>query len=382
MQHTQEELDVSIVLPCLNEEDAIGECVREARDWLGRSGLSGEVIVVDNGSTDRSAQLAREAGARVVQEPRPGKGHAVRRGIQVSKGRFLVLADADGTYDLSGLEQLIAPLQNGYDMVIGNRLRGAMEFGSMPWLHRYVGNPLFGALISLITRRRFGDCLSGLRAFRREAWQTMAPQATGFELESEMCLRAGRHNLRVAEVPTSYAVRRSPSKLQGLKHGWVIGRFIILESLDVLLIPPAILFSVLGAALLVAGLAVGGDTDLTSWGWQPAFFGAVLLPAGVALATVAFVARWLAWRRRASPRGWLLDTLLHPQSQSRRALVALALAALFTGLALNAYMLWGWTGDSSPSPALAALAQALALWGLNLVVLAVLATLFSRQGEP
>jgi cellulose synthase/poly-beta-1,6-N-acetylglucosamine synthase-like glycosyltransferase len=355
--------------------------VRKARDWLGRSGLRGEVIVVDNGSTDRSAQLAREAGARVVQEPQPGKGHAVRRGVQESRGRFLVLADADGTYDLSKLEQLVTPLQNGYDMVIGNRLRGAMESGSMPWLHRYVGNPLFGALISLMTRRRFGDCLSGLRAFRREAWETMAPQAPGFELESEMCLRAGRHNLRVAEVPTSYAVRRSPSKLQGLKHGWVIGRFILLESLDVLLVPLSALYFLLGAALLGAGLAADANASLTSWRWQLAFFGAVLLPAGVALATAAFVARWLAWRRRASPRGFMLDSLLPPRSQSRRALVALALAALFTGLALNAYMLWGWTGDSSPSLALAALALALTLSGLNLAVFALLATLFSGRSE-
>ncbi|GAG14792.1 unnamed protein product, partial [marine sediment metagenome] len=138
------DMDVSVIMPCLNEEPSVAECVQKARAWLARSGLRGEVIVVDNGSTDRTAHLAAEAGARVLREPRRGKGYAVQRGMLESSGEYVVLADGDGTYDLSRLEALVEPLRNGYDMVIGNRLRGALERKSMPWLHRHVGNPFFG----------------------------------------------------------------------------------------------------------------------------------------------------------------------------------------------------------------------------------------------
>jgi glycosyltransferase involved in cell wall biosynthesis len=198
-----EPLDVSIIIPCLNEEASIEECVTKALGWLAKSRMSGEVVVVDNNSTDRTSEVARAAGARVVLEELPGKGNAFQTGMRESSGRYIVMSDGDATYDLSQLDTMIEPLTQGYDMVVGNRLRGNMESRSMPWLHRYIGNPLFNFLIGLIARQRMGDVLSGLRSFTRESWKLMAPVSTGFELESEMCLRAGRHKLRVKDVPIS-----------------------------------------------------------------------------------------------------------------------------------------------------------------------------------
>jgi glycosyltransferase involved in cell wall biosynthesis len=229
--------EVSIVIPCLNESATIAECVRSAQGWLERSGASGEIIVVDNGSTDDTARVAREAGATVLQEKTRGKGNAVRAGIAAATGRFLVMSDGDGTYDLSDLGPIIEPLQDGYDLVIGDRLRGAIADSAMPWHHRYIGNPFFNALITVATRRRFDDCLSGLRAFTLNAWNVMSPESAGFQLESEMCLLAAKHRLRVKSIPIPYDARKVPSKLSSVRDGFAIAAFIMKRSPATLLLP-------------------------------------------------------------------------------------------------------------------------------------------------
>jgi glycosyltransferase involved in cell wall biosynthesis len=218
---------VSIIIPCLNESASIALCVQAARSWLERSGTNGEIIVVDNGSTDGTAKVAAEAGAAVIAEPKRGKGNAMRAGVAASSGRLIVMSDGDGTYDLSDLDLIVAPLDLGFDLVIGNRFRGQIEPGAMPWHHKYIGNPFFNTLITVVSRRSFGDCLSGLRSFTRDTWQAMALTSNGFELESEMCLRADDLDLGVANVPIFYRARRSPSHLSSVRHGVKIAWFII-----------------------------------------------------------------------------------------------------------------------------------------------------------
>lgn len=245
-QSNRKDTEVSIVIPCLNESATIAECVREARGWLDRSGVSGEVIAVDNGSTDGSVELAEAAGATVLREKRRGKGNAVRTGIAASAGRFLVMSDGDGTYDLSDLGAMIEPLRDGFDLVTGDRLRGVIAQGAMPWHHRYIGNPFFNALITVATRRHFDDCLSGLRSFTRQAWNTMSPEAAGFQLESEMCLLAAKHHLRVKSVPIPYAARKEPSKLSSIRHGLAITAFIMKRSPATLFLPVVFLLTLAG----------------------------------------------------------------------------------------------------------------------------------------
>src|SRR3989304_1685683 len=160
-------LSVSVVMPCLDEEATVGVCVAKAKEWLRRSAIPGEVIVVDNGSTDRSVELAEAAGARVVHERRRGYGQAYLRGFAEARGDFVVMGDSDDTYDFTDLSRLIEPLKHGADMVIGNRFAGGISRGAMPWAHRYIGSPVINFVIRLFFGTRIGDSQSGLRAFRR-----------------------------------------------------------------------------------------------------------------------------------------------------------------------------------------------------------------------
>jgi glycosyltransferase involved in cell wall biosynthesis len=376
-------VEVSVILPCLNEVETVGECVRQARSWLEAAGLAGEVIVVDNGSTDGSQGAAHDARAKVVVEPRRGKGHAVATGIAVSSGAVIVLADSDGTYDLRDLDSLIAPLRQGVDMVGGNRLAGAMEAGAMPWLHRHVGNPLFTALIGLITGQRFGDCLTGLRAFTRDAWERMAPQATGFELESEICLRAGRRRLRIAEVPAPYGARRVQSKLRALTHGWEIAKFIILDSADIIFFAPAAIAFILGVISLAIGTLATSGVDIGSSRWQPVFAGGILIPAATALMTLGVTAKWLAWRRGIADAGWLTGALQGTRPVFE-ILLFLGIALLAGGLALDGFLLFRWnTNNPPPLPlGLGAIAQSMVVAGLNLIVTALLFGVLRLSSPP
>jgi hypothetical protein len=369
----QGDIEVSIVLPCLNESRTVAACVRDALSWFEATGTAGEVLVIDNGSSDGSVELAREAGATVLQESKRGKGNAIATGMAAARGSIVVMADSDGTYDLAHMDALIEPIRQGYDMVTGNRLKGEMEPGSMPWLHRRVGNPLFSGLIGLITHHRFGDCLSGLRAFRREAWDRMAPQATGFELESEICLRAGRQKLRMTEVPVPYAARQAQSKLRALTHGWEIAKFIVLDSADIIFFVPAVFALVLGIVSLVVGAFAADGVDVGSSRWQPVFAGGILIPGATALMTLGLAAKWLAWRRGLSSPGWL-ERAITGTLPAFEILLFGGIAVLIGGLLLDAFLLFRW-GTNNPPPlplGLGAVAQAMVVTGLNLTVAALL----------
>jgi hypothetical protein len=328
--------------------------------------------------------VAQAAGARIVYEDERGKGNAMRRGLSEVSGRYVVMADSDGTYDLADLAPMISPLRNGYDLVIGNRLRGRMQRNSMPWLHKHVGNPLFSALISLITRRRFGDVLSGLRAFKREAWSAMALQSTGFELESEMCLRAARRGLRVLEVPISYGRRQEPSKLRGLAHGWAIARFIVLESADVIFFVPSIIAVLLGVVSLVLGVFDTSGVDVGSFRWQPVFAGGILIPGGIALMTLGLVAKWTAWSRGIIAEDRIIRWINTQPIGVLEILLVSGAVALISGVALDVYLLTRWSLDD-PDPhalGLGAVAQTLVVSGLNIVVTAALIGVLNARTHP
>lgn len=363
---------VSVIIPCLNEAISVATCVEQALEGLQAADVEGEVIVADNGSTDGSQELAMQAGARVVHAAERGKGHATRTGIRESKGTYIVMSDADGTYDLRQLRPLLIPLVEGYDMVIGNRLRGQIAKGAMPALHRYIGNPLIGGIIGLIARRWFGDCLSGLRAFRREAWNRMSPRSPGFELETEICLRAGRHRLRVHDVPVPYSRRETPSKLSGWRDGWRIIRFILIDSADLILTTPATLALLLAIGFLVAGLTFS-DLPLGSARWEAVFAGSILAPVAIAALFLGLATRWLHWQRGvvADPGAFVRSLGERP---ARRIELFFAIGGLFllTGLGLNLYILAESEFTSPPPLALMAAAQTLIIGGVEVILGALL----------
>jgi glycosyltransferase involved in cell wall biosynthesis len=257
---------ISVVIPCLDEEAAVGGVVDQA--WLGieRSGLSGEVIVVDNGSTDRSAEIATARGARVIFEPRRGYGQAYLTGISHAQGEYLVMADGDGTYPVSDLGAFVDQLESGKDLVLGSRFKGRIHEGAMPWSHRWIGNPILTGLLNRLFGIRVSDAHCGMRALRRSALPLLDLHSTGMEFASEMVFKAYRRNLSVGELPIDYFPRTGESKLSRFGDAWRHVRFMLLYS-------PSWLYFVPGLALLLLGIAgmlllASGPVDVFGRTWQ------------------------------------------------------------------------------------------------------------------
>ncbi|MCX6021636.1 MAG: glycosyltransferase family 2 protein, partial [Chloroflexi bacterium] len=212
--------EVSVVLPCLNEELTIGACVRKAMSAFAAHGVSGEVVVCDNGSTDASVAIAEGLGARVVHQPLRGYGNAYLMGIAEARGTYIIIADSDDTYDLTELPVFLDPLRQGYDMVMGNRFTGRILPGAMPWLHQYIGNPILSGILNLFFRTGVGDAHCGIRSFTREAYPRMRLRTGGMEFASEMVINAAQAGLRIAEAPITYYPRQGESKLHSFRDGW------------------------------------------------------------------------------------------------------------------------------------------------------------------
>jgi glycosyltransferase involved in cell wall biosynthesis len=246
-----ESLELSVVMPCLNEAATVGVCVKKAVDALEQHGIRGEVIVADNGSTDGSQQVATDFGARVVHVEQRGYGSALQAGIAAARGQFVLMGDADDTYDFSQLGEFLAKLRQGYDLVMGNRFRGAILPGAMPPLHRYLGNPVLTGLGRLFFKSPVGDFHCGLRGFRKEAIDRLGLRTLGMEFASEMVVKAAAFGLRVTEIPTTLSPDRRgrAPHLRTWRDGWRHLRFLLLYS-------PRWLFLYPGIALMALGLAV------------------------------------------------------------------------------------------------------------------------------
>ncbi len=216
------ELELSVVMPCLNEARTVGRCVAAARTALDRLGVAGEVLVADNGSTDGSPDVARAAGAGVVHAERRGYGAALQAGIAAARGRFVVMGDADDSYDFGAIGPLLVRLRGGDDLVVGNRFTGGIEPGAMPWLHRYVGNPVLTGVLNLFFRSPIKDAHCGLRGVRKDACQRLGLRAPGMEFASEMVVKACLRRLKISEVPVVLRPdgRDRAPHLRGVRDGW------------------------------------------------------------------------------------------------------------------------------------------------------------------
>jgi glycosyltransferase involved in cell wall biosynthesis len=260
----QSALTLSVVLPCLNEAETLETCVRKAQGAIVRLGLSAEVIVADNGSTDGSQELARRLGARVVDIAVRGYGAALQGGIEAARGELVIMADADDSYDLAGLEPFITKLREGYDLVMGNRFAGGIAPGAMPPLHRYLGNPVLTTIGRLFFRSPIRDFHCGMRGFRRDSILGLGLRTTGMEFASEMVAKSALRGLRVTEVPTPLARdgRSRPPHLRSWRDGWRHLRFLLLYSPRYLFLLPGILLILVGLvggiALMIGPVTIGG----------------------------------------------------------------------------------------------------------------------------
>ena len=245
---------VSVVIPCLNEAGTIEECVSRASVVLEGKGLEGEIIVVDNGSDDDSGPLAAAAGALVVHEPERGYGSAYLAGLAAARGRYIVMADADLTYDFAEIPRFLAALEAGADVVIGNRMRN-IHPGAMPWHHRYIGNPLLSGFLNLLFSTGVHDAHCGMRAVRREVLPRLDLRTTGMEFASEMVIRAAKEKLDVRQFPIEYHPRAGESKLSSFRDGWRHLRFLLVHSPNYLFILPGVLMTALGALVMLIVIA-------------------------------------------------------------------------------------------------------------------------------
>jgi glycosyltransferase involved in cell wall biosynthesis len=255
---------VTIVIPCLNEEANIEECVQRARAVMTEHGINGEVVVADNASEDRSAELAEAAGARVVHEPRRGYGSAYLAGFAAARGQYLVMADADLTYDFGYVPQFVEHLDAGADFVIGDRMDN-IHPGAMPWLHRYVGNPLLTGLLNMFFRTGVRDAHCGMRAVRRDVLPVLDLRTTGMEFASEMVIRAAKRDLDIRQFPIEYHPRGGESKLSSFRDGWRHLRFLLVHSPTHLFVIPGLVLAVLGMIVATISLL---EIDVFGREWQ------------------------------------------------------------------------------------------------------------------
>jgi Glycosyl transferase family 2 len=334
--------ELTILMPCLDEAATVGSCIAKARGFLARAGIAGEVLVADNGSRDRSRELARQAGARVVEVRERGYGCALAAGIAAASGRYVIMGDADDSYDFSRLDGFVEKLREGYPLVMGNRFKGGIRKGAMPWLHRYLGNPVLSFIGRLLFRVKVGDFHCGLRGFDREAVRGLDLTTPGMEFASELVVKASLAGWRIAEVPTALHPdgRGRPPHLRSWRDGWRHLRFLLLFSPRWLFLYPGLALLLLGialtAALYVAPLHVGrAGLDIHSMLYASA---AAIL--GLQLCLFALFARVSAQNAGLLPRRPALDAFLRAASLERGLLVGLAAAA--GGFIWSAVTFWHW----------------------------------------
>ena len=360
--------DLTVLILCLNEEKSIARCVAEARRFLRRNAIAGEVLVVDNGSEDRSAALAEEAGARVVAAPERGYGNAIKAGIAAARSRHVILGDGDGEHDLNALEPFWEKLRAGCELVMGNRF--AADRSSMRFLNRYVGAPLLSAVGRLLVRAPVSDFHCGLRGFDLARMRGLALRAPGMEIASEMVVKAAQANLRVAEVPVSQRPAWDPDRVPRLRiwhDGWRHLRLLLLLS-------PKWLFFIPGLVAVVAGLVLltlpvlRGDW-LGTYAMQ---FGAGLVVCGAQLAVFAAVAR-LFGERMGFHAGGFAEWVMRRRVLERALAPGLLLAALGVAGCVWSVVLWAAAGGD---PAFAEARLRVAIPSVGVLIVAI-QTVFS-----
>jgi glycosyltransferase involved in cell wall biosynthesis len=337
-------VELSVVMPCLNEAETLESCIRKARQALQDSGIRGEVIVADNGSVDGSSEIAQRAGARLVHVPERGYGSALMGGIAAASGEFILMGDADASYDFAHIPRFVESLRTGADLVMGNRFAGGIAKGAMPPLHRYVGNPVLSGLGRLFFRNRsVGDFCCGLRAFRRDAYERMELCTTGMEFAIEMVVKATLLNLRVTEVPTTLSPdgRSRPPHLRTWRDGWRHLRFFLLYSPRWLFLYPGLLLVVLGILLGAWLLPEPRTIGTVTFDVHTMLYAAGFVMLGCQAAAFAIFTKLFAVTEGLHPPDPELDRWFRYLSLELGLFIGALLISVGLGVSVYAVRLWG-----------------------------------------
>lgn len=342
LEPAQTSVELTILMPCLDEAETLAACIDEARGFLARTATAGEVLIADNGSTDGSVGIAEQHGARVANVPVKGYGAALLHGIRAARGRYVIMGDSDGSYDFARLEPYVDRLRAGYDLVMGNRFRGGIERGAMPFLHKYLGNPVLSFLGRLFFNIPVGDFHCGLRGFRRDRVLALGLRAQGMEFASEMVVRAALSGLAIAEVPTTLAPdgRSRPPHLHTWRDGWRHLKFLLMLSPRWLfLYPGALLFGVglVAQVTILAGPVALGRVVLDI---HTMLFAGGAMIIGLQMMIFSVFVKTAAAAHGVLPSGSNFRRFVARFSLERG--IVLGVVVALAGFLLAAYSLWIW----------------------------------------
>ena len=345
-QNRDRAIELSIVMPCLNEAETIVTCIEKARAWLSESGTAGEVLVADNGSTDGSPELASKAGARVIAVREKGYGAALIEGINAARGEFIIMGDADDSYDFGKLDAFVVKLREGHEFVMGNRFAGGILPGSMPPLHRYFGTPVLTTISRLFFGSVCGDIQCGLRGFRKNAIQQLRLQTLGMEFASEMVVKATLHGLRIGEVPVvlSPAGRSRPPHLRSWRDGWRNLRFYLLYSPRWLFLYPGLVMMLGGFAVMLWLLPGTFYIENVGFDVHTLLYGAMSMVLGFQAILFALFTKTFAVQERLLPEDPKFSWWLRLMPLERGLFIGTALC--LAGLAGSVWAVWRWKSHS------------------------------------
>ncbi len=336
---------VSVVMPCLNESETLAICINKAKNTMEKLGLEGEIIIADNGSTDGSVEIAESLGARVVHESEKGYGNAYRAGISAAKGDYIVIGDSDDSYDFNDLGRFVDPLKRGAEFVMGTRLKGEIERGAMPWLHRYIGNPVLTGILNIMYHSGVSDAHCGMRAFKKNAYLKMNLQTTGMEFASEMVIKAAQLGLKTDEIPITLHQdgRSRPPHLRSFRDGWRHLRFMLIHSPTHLYLWPGSILFVTGMvgmlALLPGPVQIAGHiVDL-----HVMVLGSLLAILGFQIVSMGVFARTFAVTHDFIPQDAMLQKA-YKIFNLERGLVT-GFIVFLTGFATDLYILIKWVSS-------------------------------------
>lgn len=331
--------ELSVVLPCLNEEESIGICIKKIKQAFKAENISGEIVVSDNGSTDSSVKIAETLGVRVVFEPQKGYGSALRRGIEESKGQYVVMGDADDTYDFLEIPKFLKLLKQGNDLVMGTRFKGKILPGAMSWSHRYIGNPILSGMLRIFFGTRVSDSHCGLRGFSRSAYNEMNLQTTGMEFASEIVIHAVKKRMKIAEIPINLHPRKGEAKMESFKDAWRHIRFMLLYSPNYLFFLPGLIIFLIGILLLIR-LAFGDIFFMNRyWSIHLMVFSGVFVILGWQILSIWFIAKIYTFVIGLEESRFVKTFL---KVASLEKIIVLGLLLFLAGIIMLAYIIFLW----------------------------------------